>query len=280
MILIADSGSTKTDWAIVDGANTAIHATQGINPIHQDAASIGHILTAELAPALGNRQPTHIFFYGAGCTEAVIPQMSDRLKAFCPAADVFVASDLLGAARALCGHKPGMAAILGTGSNTCLYDGERIVLNIPPLGYILGDEGGGASLGKLFLNALYKEEEWNAVRVLFEEETGLLYPDVIARVYRQPQANRFLASLATFIGKHKNDTPLLASLVRENFRRFFSRNICQYHSEAPLNAVGSIAYHFESELRDVAAQLGYNVGTVLQKPIDGLIAYHAAAFAE
>lgn len=276
MILIADSGSTKTDWAIVGDNGTAIHNTQGINPFHQDAPFIDRILADELAPALGGERPSRIFFYGAGCTEAVIPQMAARLKAFCPTAEVYVASDLLGAARALCGHKPGMAAILGTGSNTCLYDGERIVRNIPPLGYILGDEGGGASLGMLFLNALYKEVGLADIRTHFEEESGLGYADVIARVYRQPQANRFLASLATFVGKHKTEHPLLSELVRQNFRHFFERNICQYHSDAPLNAVGSIALHFEKELREVASEYDCAIGTILQKPIDGLVAYHSA----
>lgn len=271
-ILIADSGSTKTDWLLASGYNTQSIATQGINPFHQDAASITTILQEELVPNI-RISPTHIYFYGAGCNEMTSPRIVACLHSLWPNACLEAASDLLGAARALCGHKAGMAAILGTGSNSCLYDGERIVNNVPPLGYILGDEGSGAALGKLLLNAIYKDDKYGEIRQIFEEETGLAYAEVIRRTYREPLANRFLASLAPFIKKHV-DRNEVCELIRQNFRQFFERNIRQYHSTAPINAVGSIATHFENQLRSVANEQGYTIGTIMQKPIEALLRYH------
>lgn len=271
-ILIADSGSTKTDWLLSSGHNTRSITTQGINPFHQDQATVITILQEELAPHI-DASPSNIFFYGAGCNETAAPRIAASLHDLWPTATVEAASDLLGAARALCGHRAGMAAILGTGSNSCLYDGKCIIRNVPPLGYILGDEGSGAALGKLLLNAMYKEEKYSAVRQLFEDETGLTYTEVIRRIYREPLANRFLASFAPFVKRHA-DRSEIAALIRQNFQQFFERNIRQYRSNIPVNAVGSIATHFEAELRAVAKELGYNVGTVMQKPIEGMLSYH------
>ena len=169
MILIADSGSTKTDWAVVeDGRMVLAMATQGINPFHQERGNIETVIEEELLPKMGNIDPEGIFFYGSGCREDKVEMMCDILgHAFPQCGKIEAQGDLLAAARAVCGEHEGIACIMGTGANSCLYDGNRVVENTPPLGYILGDEGSGAVLGKLFVNALFKgqlpeplKDEW------------------------------------------------------------------------------------------------------------------------
>ena len=183
-------------------------------------------------------------------------------------------SDLLGAARSLCRKEAGIACILGTGANSCLYDGERIVRNTPALGYILGDEGSGAVLGRLFVNALYKGQLPATLRKSFEHDTGLDLVTIINKVYREPMANRFLASLSTFIGKHLDCEPL-RQLVVQNFRKFFRHNLVAYEtSHLPVGAVGSIAWYYREQLAEAAAAEGFRLGTVMQSPMKGLIAFH------
>ena len=189
-------------------------------------------------------------------------------------AQIHVQSDLMAAARALCGNQPGIACILGTGSNSCLYDGESIVKNISPMGFILGDEGSGAVLGKHFINYLFKGNSSHQLMKEFTEETGLTMTDIINKVYREPLPNRFLASLAPFIHAHLDDLDV-RNLVIDNFRMFFVRNIQHYQSpHLKVNAVGSIAYYFKDCLQEAAIQEGYELGIVLKSPMDGLIKYH------
>lgn len=276
MILIADSGSTKTEWCIIDdaGSTTGIR-TQGINPFHQTADTVKEIIHEELLPSLnGHDTELSIHFYGSGCNEANAPKMHHLLAAVFPAATIDVGSDLLGAARAACGNARGMACIMGTGVNSCLYDGCDIVQNTPPLGYILGDEGSGAVLGRLFINALYKGFLPQDLRRQFEDWLHMTYQDIINRIYREPMANRFLAGTAPFI---RSNTHIAAvrDIVVDNFRNFFRRNVVQYHADSlPVNAVGSIAFYFQAELREAALAEGYTVGTILRSPMEGLVSFH------
>lgn len=272
-ILIADSGSTKTDWTLVDSEHQEVVAeyhTQGINPVHQSEDTIRQILSSiDLHPS-----PDALFFYGAGCTEAQIPTMRRLLNDAFQTTDIEVNSDLLGAARALCGRDSGIACILGTGANSCLYDGDHIVRNTPALGYILGDEGSGAVLGRLFVNALYKGLLPVTLRNTFERDTNLDIATIINKVYREPMPNRFLASLSTFIGQHIDCEPL-RQLVIQNFRQFFHHNIAAYNAaHLPVSAVGSIAWYYRDLLAEAAAGEGFCLGTVVQSPMQGLIAYH------
>ena len=196
-------------------------------------------------------------------------------EAFPQARQVEAHSDLLGAARALCGHNYGIASILGTGANSCLYDGERIVQNTPALGYILGDEGSGGVLGKHFLHELYKGVLSEKIRSEFEQEYDLKMADVIQRVYREPMPNRFLASFAPFIHRHLSD-PAMNRMVIDNFRDFFRYNIRPYdHPELPVSFVGSIAWHFRDQLAEAAEAEGFRLGTILKSPIEGLLRFHA-----
>lgn len=280
MKLIADSGSTKTDWALIDDAGqvTYIH-TEGISPIHQDETTISNILRSELlAPVSTHISPLYtrlsVFFYGSGVTPEREAGMERLLRNMLGATAVSAHSDLLGAARGLCGREEGIACILGTGSNSCYYDGTDIKQNTPALGYVLGDEGSGAVLGRRFLNALYKGALPETIRADFEKQTGLNLPTIINKVYRQPLANRFLASLSAFIHERMDCKPL-EDIVVNNFRDFLRSNVVPYwRKDLPVSAVGSIAYHYRDQLEQAARAEGFMVGTVLQSPLEGLLKYH------
>ena len=288
MTLIADSGSTKTDWLLTAEPASPFHSastlfrTQGITPVHQDDEQIAAILRDELLPQLAAHQSAaawdgvcSICFYGSG----VLPDQEERMArllrtaftALCPQPTaplhIEAHSDLLGAARALCGEHEGLACILGTGANSCLYDGERIVANTPPLGYILGDEGSGAVLGKRFLNALYKNLLDDGTKAAFEATMNASLAEVIDRVYRQPMPNRWLASLSPFIHTQLAN-PAVETLVIDNFSDFIARNIAPYRRlDLPLQAVGSIAYHYREQLCKAAQKAGYAVGKILRSPL-------------
>ena len=275
MILIADSGSTKTDWALVSDQSSAVVATQGISPVHQSDAQIRQILTDELLPQLSAADVDAVYFYGSGVRSDKEAPMASLLQGLFSAAGAVEAhSDLLGAARALCGHKEGVACILGTGANSCLYDGSQVVQNTSALGYILGDEGSGAVLGRALLNGLYKGVLSKEIKDIFENETGLTLNEVIERVYRQPLPNRFLASLAPFIHRHLDDSGIRLMVI-SCFCEFFSKNIKPYNRlDLPVGFVGSVAWYFSNELRKAAEMTGFSVGTILQSPISALMAYH------
>lgn len=274
MKLIADSGSTKTDWALTrEDEVVAQYQTQGINPFHQSEEAILSVLRTELQPVL-QVSPSTIYFYGSGVRPELEAMMAGLLTTVFPEAEAEAHGDLLGAARAVCGAHEGIACILGTGANSCLYDGRQIVSNTPPLGYILGDEGSGAVLGIRFLNALYKGFLPSDIVVDFQQETGLTMADVISRVYRQPMANRFLASLAPFISRHQ-DQPEVRQLMTDHFRSFFSRNVVPYQRrDLAVSFVGSVAFYNQEILREAAAAEGFTVGRVLKSPIEGLASYH------
>ena len=298
MILIADSGSTKTDWTLLhssvrQGGNVVVATfhTQGITPVHQTAGDIRQILTVELLPQLSTfprsklielgllesplLQGMSVFFYGSGCTPDQVPMMSQLIAEVLSAKTVEVHSDLTAAARALCQHEAGIACILGTGANSCLYDGTQIVQNTPPLGYILGDEGGGAVLGRMFMNAIFKNPAYASIRDEFLAETKLTQADIIQKVYREPLANRFLATTSLFIVERQNNR-LLRDLVIENFREFFRKNIVPYkRPDLPVHFVGSMAHHYPAALQEAAEAEGFHVMSIVQSPIDGLMAYHS-----
>ena len=274
MKLIADSGSTKTDWCVVDGGEVVFRTVgQGINPLQQGIDAIENVIKAELVTLFGDaRSIAEIEFYGAGCRDGMVPRMERLLrKLFVNAVKVEVCSDVLGAARALFGGREGIACILGTGANSCLYDGERITANVPPLGYVLGDEGSGAVLGRLFVNGLFKGGLPESLRDEFLEDTGLTLAEIIRKVYREPLANRFLAGMSVFIHNHLENNELRA-LVVENFRNFFRRNVALYgRVDLPVRAVGSIAFYYERELHEAAEAEGFRVDKVIKSPMEGLV---------
>lgn len=281
MILIADSGSTKTDWCLMrDSDSTLVIQTQGINPYHQAQEAIGLVLAEELLPQLKGyvkEQPLKVIFYGAGCAnDNACQRVEDAIHKVLGYTDITIHSDLLGAARALCGHEEGIACVLGTGSNSCLYDGEKIVANVPALGYILGDEGSSAVLGRRLVGDCLKNQLPEAIRDEFLVEYGLTQEIILEKVYREPLANRFLASLTPFLSKYR-EVPEVRRLLVESFVDFFVRNVKQYRRPwLPIHFVGSVANAFSSELKEAAESLGMELGTILKSPIEGLARYHQA----
>lgn len=270
--MVVDSGSTKASWAVSDAKGTiqVLAETEGINPVHQSDEQI--VATMKSVPFSTN----DIYYYGSGVTVDQQDRMHRLLsQAFPTATHIEAHSDMLGAARALCQHSAGMACILGTGSNSCLYDGESITANTPPLGYILGDEGSGAVLGRLLIGALYKHQLPHSLRLAFEQEMQLTLPEIIERVYRQPLPNRFLASLCPFMAAHMAQVPQLETLVYQAFQRFVQRNLDPYNrKDLPVGAVGSIAWHFREPFTRALQSQGYQVGQVMAKPIEGMAKYH------
>ena len=278
-ILIADSGSTKTDWICLTGGDESMHIevqTMGLNPFHVSDNEIRGVLSHDLLPQLGDVKVDAVYFYGSGVRPEVEGRVEGLLRESFPNAQTVQAhSDLLGACRALCGDKAGIACILGTGANSCVYDGTQVVHNTPALGYILGDEGSGAVLGKHLLHDLYTGVLPHGVRLAFEKEMGLELSEIINKVYREPQANRFLASLSEFIHRHLDEEGI-RQLVYNTFSDFINYHISRYgRRDLPLSFVGSIAYYYQEQLQLIVQMLGYQMGTILKSPLQGLVAYHS-----
>lgn len=280
MILIADGGSTKIEWCLlVNHTIIKRFVTQGLNPVmltkEEITARLEIDLTGELLPWRDELRT--VYFYGAGCLpgevsdmmrEAMRPIMGTR-----PSIDIN--NDLLSAARALCGNKPGIACILGTGSNSCYYDGDKIIDNISPLGFILGDEGSGAVLGRQLICDVLKHQLPSYICEEFLSQYKLDAHKIIRRVYRDPSPNRFLASLSPFLHEHL-DIPEIHGLVKHQFDLFFKRNVSNYrkYNDCSVNFVGSVAYFYQDILREAADEAGYVISKIIRSPMDGLIEYH------
>jgi N-acetylglucosamine kinase-like BadF-type ATPase len=277
MILIADSGSTKTTWCLLNsttGDHTLVQ-TAGINPYYQDEAAILNTLEKEYDTPLRNFKSLH--FYGAGCANPEASSIVEKaLTQFFNTPQIEVASDLMGAAHALCGHDEGIACILGTGSNSCHYSGHSIVHNVSPLGFILGDEGSGAALGKKLLSDVLKNQLPEALTHTFFDTYALTPAEVLDNIYRKPFPNRFAAQFTQFISEHIKE-PVITKIVTEAFAEFFSRNVMQYPSvtSLPVHFTGSIAFHFKEQLIDVAKSFSLKVGNISKDPMPGLIQYYS-----
>lgn len=292
MILIADSGSTKTHWCLkTRSGQKSDFMTEGINPFHQSEDAIRHILTDGLLPQLAKYlwvgPIEHIYFYGAGCTPEKCVVMKALLEEVFRKAESEVHSDMVGAAIGVLGRERGVACILGTGSNSCLWDGEKTVRNVPSLGYILGDEGSGAVLGRTLVGDVLKGLLGEELKKQFAEWTldndGLSRPygqndglmraqaHIIERVYRQPMANRFLAELSKFCAAHRGNEAIEA-LLRRHFAAFRDRVVAQYGKDEELTVsfVGSIAWYYRDVLEEVLTEKGYRVGKIVKEPMDGL----------
>lgn len=273
MFIIFDAGSTKTDVRLVrnDGTESSM-AMAGINPFFMEEKTI----QAELARVVEMADPMsvgQVFYYGAGCVAAYEPLFERILGSIFPLAKVEAHSDLYAACRATLGDSDGIACILGTGSNSCHYKEGKIQKNVSPLGFILGDEGSGAVLGKLLVGDVLKGCAPADIREAFMLWCGKDQKEIIEAVYRQPFPNRFLATFTRFLGEHiQND--YCRDLVDRAFSAFFERNILQYQGVKRIGFVGSVAYHFSSILTSVAQRYGYEVSVIAQRPMDELVRYH------
>lgn len=276
-ILLADSGSTKTDWILTCDDNKLYQRfhTTGLNPCILDNNDISNILRTELIPRIVSNTISEVRFYGAGCRGEAAQRMSECLRDVIGAERVIVESDLLGAARILCHDAAGIVCILGTGSASCHYDGQFIVQQVPSLGFILGDEGSGAVLGRKLIGYIYKNGADDALVAAFQQKYNLTVDRVIESVYRQPAPNRFLANFTHFISEHI-EHPDLQRLVHNEFDCFFKKNIHAYAvsqmgNRIPLYFVGSIADVFRKQLHEVASQNGYQIDCIVRHPLDAIL---------
>jgi len=276
MILIADSGSTKTEWKTInDGIPGESKFSAGINPYFLSSDEIYRLLENELAD-LSGQSFERIFFYGTGCnSETKNEVVRGAVGRFCRAGEILIATDLLGAARSLCQKKPGIACIMGTGSNSCYYDGMRIAANVSPLGYILGDEGGGAVLGRKLVSAVLKKQVPEDVIERFFDTYKITPSEILEKVYMKPFPNRFLGQFAKFISNNIHIREL-QNIVTSSFDEFIIRNILQYPESGrlPVHFTGSIAIHFRSFLEGSLMRYNLKPGKITLSPMADLITYH------
>ncbi len=277
MILLADGGSTKVDWRLVEGTKEIKQiSTKGANPFFRSREDISEEIKKVINPVLNGHTIDSVHFFGAGCAspeknKIVRDAIADNIKT----SHIEVNSDLVAAAKGLCGTKKGIACILGTGSNSCFYDGEEIVENVSPLGYVLGDEGSGAVLGRLFLGACLKNQLTKGLKEKFLKEFHLTPATILDMVYRQPLANRFLASLSPFLIENIHDKTVY-DLVYNAFKDFFVKNVMQYdYKNNDVHFTGSVAYYYKDLVRKVGTDLNIKVGIISQSPMEGLIRYYA-----
>ena len=279
MILIADGGSTKCSWCQLDDAHQRVYFnTEGYNPDFIDTPGIVRSLDQNLPDTLPRNEVSEIHFYGAGVSSlAKAAVIGNALKQLFPnARTVEVTEDLLAAARALLGHAPGFAAILGTGTNTCLYDGKKITYNVDSLGYFLGDEGSGSFIGKRLLRDYLRGLLPDGLQDAFRETYQLgERNNILDRLYNQPLPNRFLAGFAKFTYDH-NNVSYCREIVRQGFEAFFQNIVLHYprFQDYSFNCIGSVGYNFRDALTQVANSHGMEVGKIIRSPIDDLVEYH------
>ena len=274
MILIADSGSTKTDWRFIDAdSKISQFDTKGINPYQQNKTEIISIIQSESWP---NERVSEIHFYGAGCSsEQNKDIIAEALKVRFKEAKIFIADDMLAAARSLSGKESGIICILGTGSNACLYDGNKIIEQIPSLGYVMGDEGSGNWLGRQLINDYFGHKLSTKNKRLFEEFGEFTVPDILDRVYRNQRPSNFLASYSRLILENIADR-YFYQLVKNSFEHFIAVNLCYFkeYKVLPIHFAGSIAYLYSNILRQVAFEKNIQIGKIVQSPIAGLTLFH------
>ena len=282
-MLIADSGSTKTEWCYLDDdANAHTFYTKGLNPYYNTKESlietiregITHVVNGDVKPA--------IFFYGAGCS---LPEkkalIREAFEVVFRSADIFVNDDLIGAARALCGHNRGIAAILGTGSNSCLFDGTNIVENIPSLGFVLGDEGSGGFIGKQIVRAYFYAELPKEIILYMEREFNMNRKYVLDNIYHVSQANRYVASFASVTSKFAQH-PFIKQLVHDGFEEFITSHVLKYTDceNYEVGFIGSVAYFHQDTMEKVLEKYGLSAGQFLKQPMQKLIEYHSLTHEE
>ncbi len=275
--LIADSGSTKAEWCLIDGQKKRKIITQGISPYFLSSIQIKSILEQELLPGLKAAVPEIIHFYGTGCSKPEnVTIVKQALRKLFTAANINVTSDLMGAAKALCGDEKGVACILGTGSNSCYFNGRKIVNNSPGLGFILGDEGSGAYMGKkvvqYFLYNTFDPDLMDRFKAKYNTDSTT----ILDAVYRQPLPNRYLAAFVGFLIENRGHF-MIENIIEDSFNDFFFTHICKYKESwtLPIHFTGSVAYGFKDVLKEMCQSYELELGNVLKQPMDGLIKYHS-----
>lgn len=278
MLLIADSGSTKIDWCLIDngGKKTYFHS-MGLNPYNVSQQTINKEIETNILPNLLTTENIQMFFYGSGCSTLQKKTfMQNIFNHYLINSEIHVEDDLLGAARALCGKQEGVAAILGTGSNSCLFDGEKIKENLPALGYVLCDEGAGTNIGKIVLRNYLRKQMPEHIHQQFAQQYPGEEADFLTKLYQGEKPNYYLASFAKFVITRQNDE-YCRNIVAEAFNNFFLMQVTQYtdYKKYRLNVVGSVGYYAKDVLIEVADNYGVKVNNVIQSPLESLINYHS-----
>lgn len=277
MLLIAESGATKTSWVLVhEDRIIRSFSSDGMSPVIHTQNQITHIIESQVVPQLGTVRPSQIAFYGTGVSsEDRVAVIKQSLQVFYPEAEMEVEHDLLAAARAAYEGEITIAAILGTGSNSCVYDGNAIIAHVPSLAYILGDEGSGAYMGKKLLRDFVYGKMPAHIHATFEKKYGIDKDIIIDHVYKKPDPSRWLASFSPFLEENINEA-YCRSVVTESFRDFFNCHISSYgeYKTAPLNVIGSIGMYFREFLEQVCKEYGFTFGRIIQSPIEELVRYH------
>lgn len=274
--LIADSGSTKCEWCLIDGSKRKTVITQGISPYFLSGQQITELVKNELFSKTKSFTIDEIFYYGTGCASLANRQLIKKaLKMVFPKASIVVDHDLMGAARALCGNEKGIACILGTGSNSCYFNGKKIMKNSPGLGYVLGDEGSGAYLGKKVLQYfLYKTFDED-LTFRFNDTFKTTDVEILENVYKKPLPNRYLASFAYFLAENRGHY-MIENIIEDGLNDFFFHHICKYSESwtLPIHFVGSVAHGFKDVITELCNSYELELGKILKNPMEGLIKYH------
>jgi glucosamine kinase len=275
-ILIADSGSTKCEWCLLHGGKKKKVDTQGISPYFLDAAGIAQVISRELLPSLKGLSVDMVYYYGTGCANPDNRKLVQKaIRATIPGATVHVTHDLMGAALALCGNTKGIACILGTGSNSCYFDGRKIGKNSPGLGFVLGDEGSGAYLGKKVLQYYLYNTFDEELRYKFDLKYATSNKEILENVYKKPLPNRYLASFTLFLVENRGHY-MIENIIEDGLNDFFFQHLCKFREswKLPISFVGGVAYGFRDVLKELCGIYEFELGRILQKPMDGLIKYH------
>jgi glucosamine kinase len=274
--LIADSGATKAEWCLINNGKKKILFTQGISPYFLNTDQIADLIAKELITNLKNVTVEHIFYYGTGCSNVEnAKSIKKALTRVFPKALANVNTDLMGAARAVCGHEKGLACILGTGSNSCYYNGKSIVKNSPGIGYVLGDEASGAYLGKKVLQYYLYDTFDEDLRSRFDAKYVTNTSEILDNVYKKPLPNKYLASFTLFLAENRGHY-MIENIIEDGLNDFFFQHLCKYNEvwKYPVSFVGSVAFGFKDVIEQLCSSYEFELGTVLKNPMEGLITYH------
>jgi N-acetylglucosamine kinase-like BadF-type ATPase len=275
-ILIADSGATKCEWCLLHDGRQKKLDTQGISPYFLDEAGIVKVMEKELKPSIARWQVDAVYYYGTGCKDPGNQKLVKRaIRRVFHGSDVHVTHDLMGAALSVCGDGKGIACILGTGSNSCYFDGKKIAKNSPGLGFVLGDEGSGAYLGKKVLQYYLYNTFDEDLRYKFDAKYATNTSEILENVYKRPLPNRYLASFTLFLVENRGHY-MVENIIEDGLNDFFFQHLCKYRESwnLPIHFVGGVAYGFRDVVKELCGTYEFELGTILQKPMDGLVKYH------
>ena len=276
VILLADSGATKAEWCLVSGSKKRTIFTQGIIPYFLNTGQITTLLQDELVRKLKNIHIDHIYYYGTGCANPEnAKSVKKALQKVYPVARVEVQTDLMAAARSVCGKEKGIACILGTGSNSCFYNGKKISGNSPGLGYVLGDEGSGAYLGKKVIQYYLYNTFDEDLRARFDAKFVTTPVEILDNVYKKPMPNRYLATYTMFLAENRGHY-MIENIIEDGLNDFFFQHLCKYPEiwKCPVHFVGSVAFGFKDVIKDLCSSYEFDLGTILKNPMQGLVKYH------